>query len=490
MKTKIFSAAASAALLLTACSQDEAINAKGDNNGIVVRASVGANSRASESYCPEILPQNISMTALHLTSEEENAAGITVYDYGNTYFENASLVKADGEYYKFADGSSRYWPKNKLGILAWYAPEGVTVETYFPMVGENPATTIEEANMGVMFKNFTVAPEVENQGDLLYELIRAAEPGKDVEITLKHALSQVVFSAMCENSNLKVEVKKVGISGLHGFGDYHWGGPIYAFGDALYQQGTGNASGGSVSGGTNASQIGMGINVLKITQRGWVVPEGQTPDKRYMIDLGEGVTLTGEKQALTSAPENHVPEVGEDGEFNWSNWKNVMQLIPQASMAGTAVELVNMKRSNARRMTGRYREFKTLLESGIIPSASNSASIVLQCKITTTNDDGSEVVLYNDTKADGEAQYLYIPVDFLWQPGYRYVYTINFGKGTMGGFSDEPDPTTPTDPVLTNIGINISVKEYSDEDITNEMKYQPNQAGGTILNGSNQSILP
>lgn len=63
MNKKIYFGLAAAAML-TACSQEEVIDINMDNgNAIRVQAAPDANSRALDSYCPEVLPASFKLTA-------------------------------------------------------------------------------------------------------------------------------------------------------------------------------------------------------------------------------------------------------------------------------------------------------------------------------------------------------------------------------------------------------------------------------------------
>lgn len=441
MKTKIY-LAAFAALWLTACSGDETVNNSSSENAITVTAAVGATGRASEAYCPEVAPRTFLLSAVHVNSVADGENGN--YEFGDYYFDAVSMARTVGSFYDYADGHTRYWPKNNLAFYAWYSAQDVTLSPVESMA--NPGQTT------MMFENFTVSPNATEQADLLYAFVPNATRNQDVRLQFRHALSQVVFSARCLNRNLKIEISKVGIGGLHSTGNFYWDGGSYR--DAMYNESRA---------GENSSQNGYGSQVLVPS---WVpASAGQTADATYMIALKEPIIISaadaneeGEIAAkpLTNAPENHYPNTLDNGSWDWSNWHDVLQLLPQQSshqFDSMLEELVNLKRSPAKMTTAANY-------SGSTSALVATPYIILQARITTTNDDGSEVVLYSNVK-DGADQLLYIPISIGWNPGVRYNYTITFGEGTGGGYPEVPDDDD-VDPVLTNIGINISVKEYEE----------------------------
>lgn len=91
----------------------------------------------------------------------------------------------------------------------------------------------------------------------------------------------------------------------------------------------------------------------------------------------------------------------------------------------------------------------------------NGAYISVLCRIC----DGSGRQLYPDE--EGKFGFTSVPINTVWQPGHRYVYTLNFfADGGSAGLID-PNPTSPEDP------------NHEDEDI--DITPGGNRGGGDIV---------
>lgn len=440
-----------AAALLTACSQDEAVDRMVDDSNLIkVGVNVAGNSRAANSYCDHILPTNFHLTSAHVGENAPNKG---------YYFKDVEMTVSPNGKATFSDGSDRYWPDNALYFFAWHTTqEGVTAEYTF---GEGSNLTQADQTQGgalsraeaavasasVTIKGFSVNPDVSKQEDFIYAKA-AGSKGSDVQLTFEHALSQVVFSAKCENTSIKVNVKEVGFSGLYGTADF-----VVA-----------TTAGSSIKDTDMADEMmtyGMTVgDVLvegTIAEDYWVKNESSVSNQEYMIDLGEaGVDLTSEVKPLTSAPVDtlHAPAANEDGTLDWSNWSQVMQLLPQS----TSVLQLLQKPARIDRAGDQAGEDNSLR---II----NKVYLKVCCDILAPNEakEGQEqtyTTLFSSVNESGEKQYIYIPVGFTWNPGYRYVYTLNFSPEGNGGVINPEDPDP--DPVLKNLNIKVTVNEYND----------------------------
>lgn len=471
-----------AATLLTACSQEEVLDVNMDSNVIRVGADAGSASRAANSYCPHILPASFQLTAVHQGSDINT--GI--------YFKDDLMNQVNsGTVYSFA-ASDRYWPDNALDFYAWHCTSGAEFTLENTQTYENKDTTLAK------FVDFTVADQVAAQTDLIYARAFNQTNGETpVNLAFNHALSQVTFKAKVENENIRVAIKEVGIINLLNKGTFIWPDTIPNFDEFLESiknlaQTTPEGEGTSDSRGENAAQTGQGTTIPAPGIRGgWIVDStagsgtsmvGEdnatgypgvfnvyntqaAGTATYNVTLPETVKIaanavagddswkTGE-QTLTAAPTDHVAEGG---------WGNVMQLLPQYSALTVNDEMLDelgqMKRAPQRRMKSSYN--RRLLASCSLPFNTKRVYIRLVCDITTTNADGTEVTLYSSTK-NGATQYLYIPVSIFWEPGYLYVYTINFTKDGSGGITDPEDP----EDVLDNVRISANVAEYNEEGVS------------------------
>lgn len=83
--------------------------------------------------------------------------------------------------------------------------------------------------------------------------------------------------------------------------------------------------------------------------------------------------------------------------------------------------------------------------------------------LVEVDDETIEVLLYGDANNDGtaEGRWAYVPVDFTWQPGYKYIYTFNYGTTTNAGFDDSADEEVPSNtPVLVNLNVSVTVDDF------------------------------
>lgn len=441
-----------AAALLTACSQDEAVDRMVDDSNLIkVGVNVAGNSRAANSYCDHILPTNFFLTSAHVGENAPNKG---------YYFKDVEMTVAANGKATFSDGSDRYWPDNALYFFAWHTTqEGVTAEYTF---GEGSNLTQADQTQGgvlsraeavvasasVTIKGFSVNPDVSKQEDFIYAKASGSK-GSDVQLTFEHALSQVVFSAKCENTSIKVNVKEVGFSGLYGTADFVVATTAKSsiqdtdMADEMMNYGL-TVGGSGLVAGTKAEDY-------------WAKNESSVSDQEYMIDFGEaGVDLTSEVIPLTSAPVDtlHAPTAKEDGTLDWSNWSQVMQLLPQTK----GVLSLLQKPARVKISGNQAAEDKSL-------AIGNDVYLKVCCDILAPNEakEGQEqtyATLYSAYNENGEKQYIYIPVQITWNPGYRYVYTLNFSPEGNGGVINPEDPDP--DPVLKNLNIKVTVNEYND----------------------------
>lgn len=464
-----------AAALLTACSQDEAVDRMVDDSNLIkVGVNVAGNSRAANSYCDHILPTNFYLTSAHVGENAPNKG---------YYFKDVEMTVSSNGKATFSDGSDRYWPDNTLLFFGWHTTQdGVTAEygtrklaqaiirqdSTMILLSENGASsgaTLEVADSVVEYvmtlKGFTVPEDVTKQADLIVAS-KSAQKGSDVKIEFEHALSQVVFNAKCENTSINVKVWEIGFAGLYNTGDCE----VVSVGEsAIRDTDMGSEMmtlyGLSIS-DQMSSQIG-GLIKEPQTKCYWNVVEGSTPTHEYMIEMGEsGVDLTPDLKVLTSAPVDtmHAPKKNEDGSLDWSNWSQVLQLIPQQ----TIYKVITGE--NGKLSSG----YKINRANGVclpINTVDTGYQVYLKvcCDILAPNEktDGlgqTYATLFSGYSENGEKQYIYIPVQIKWMPGYRYVYTLNFSPDGNGGIINPEDPDP--DPVLKNLNIKVTVNEYSD----------------------------
>lgn len=175
-----------AAASLASCSQqDEVLATAGDE--IRISAVYDNTSRATTAYCPANMPEGFTLLA-NLASD------------GSAFIKSTSVVKTAGGY-DFADGQTRYWPKDDLFVTAYLNDE----KTY----------------SNGQFVNYQIKPEVAKQLDLLYAVNPAAKQTDGaIRLNFRHALSQVVFKGIVANRTIKVNVRSVSVGGVFNRGTF------------------------------------------------------------------------------------------------------------------------------------------------------------------------------------------------------------------------------------------------------------------------------
>lgn len=236
---------------LSSCTSDEVLETGYPDTGeIRLNVVAGSNSRAANSYCNHNRPDGFNLWVYKADGTDY------VKPMGSD--ENVEAVdRYNSAAYKFKGGPV-YWPDESLNFIAWKNADAFNYST------ENPQLS------------FTVEDAVENQKDLLYSLpVVDLEKGSEVNLTLKHALSQVVFKGKVTNS-FKVTVKEVGLYNIYNKADFN------------------------------------------LNTETWANFTGSHND--YSVALDNEIALENEAQTITSAPEWHNQV---------SEWSDVMQLIPQ-----------------------------------------------------------------------------------------------------------------------------------------------------------------
>ena len=120
-------------------------------------------------------------------------------------------------------GVNYYWPKQGTITFAAYSPSDCT-----------PVAYNEE---GIQFPNFTVAPQAENQFDLLFseraynqtkaDMTTVEDPYKGVQIKFNHALSSIFFTVKSDKDytadKFRIEVTKIELQNVAANGSFTQG---------------------------------------------------------------------------------------------------------------------------------------------------------------------------------------------------------------------------------------------------------------------------
>ncbi|MBQ0048729.1 MAG: fimbrillin family protein [Bacteroidales bacterium] len=132
----------------------------------------------------------------------------------NTYntFMNTVVSQANGEW---VTADKYVWPYN--GSLTFYSVAPSTLNTTMPAADdyERVAPTF----------TFTAASDAANQSDVLYAVnadhqFTGSLASSIVNVNFRHALSQVVFKAKCENTQWEVSISDVKVHNLKSSGVY------------------------------------------------------------------------------------------------------------------------------------------------------------------------------------------------------------------------------------------------------------------------------
>ena len=272
--------------------------------------------------------------------------------------------------------------------------------------------------------DFTVAPTVGAQVDFVYSVERSDDNTgvtKDetnngtVTLNFRHALSQIEFQAKNENPDLWVEILNVKVGNAKSEGDFTF--PNVSTKDN-YENHTGAV--------TPNEEAGV------ITWTNQATPENYKLD----ADLSSPVTL------LSTQGVQPITYVQED----LTTYTNSMLLLPQTTAKWNGTE---------------------------------GSFLAVKCRIWNIigGDTNTKVLLYGDANGDGtaEGRWAFVPVDFSWAPGCKYIYTFNFTKGGNAGFDDSAGEEKPSNiPVLVNLTVDVTVDDFEPKAPTNTpMEVEP-----------------
>jgi hypothetical protein len=185
-----------AALILTACSNDELIDVKQER--ITFNVTTENVTRAKEIATAT----NLEQFSIYASYTAEAGATAASYINGDTLKKNS-----DGSW--FASSGDRYWPNG--GKLTFYALAN----------NDDNSFTFSEGKPSVV--THTVKADVAKQTDLLYAVTTdQSKPSDDskVQINFRHALSQIAFKAKSVNSTLKITIDSVKLANVDYVGSF------------------------------------------------------------------------------------------------------------------------------------------------------------------------------------------------------------------------------------------------------------------------------
>ena len=387
-----------AVLTLAACSKDEVIQ---QNPNDAISFSVTTNkavSRAADGYCNKSLPTTFKVWA---NVSETEAGGTITY---KPYFSGDEYVQ-DGSTSTYKNKTiNRYWPNEKVSFFAC----------------KNATPTWKADNSTLVVNNFTVNPTLSEQVDFIYATVKEASkplataPDKTQKINFRHALSQIEFAAINENTKIHVEISSVSVKNVYNNGNFEF--PT---------ESTVNNIAGAVTGNIHNP---LPSDQTIANQGKWTVSTASKGN--YTADLGTPAVVV--KSTSTSLT------VTDPADQEWN--PNTMYLMPYGKKATEYIPIWDG--------TGKATD-------------SNAAYFQINAKIwnvaaTTDATPGTvnkttDLVLYNGDIA------VKMPDNTVWEQGKRYVYTFKFTKTGNGG----SNPTTG-DPVLTPITLEVTVDDFVD----------------------------
>lgn len=286
-----------------------------------------------------------------------------------------------------------------------YWPASGTLSFY--AIANNDKGSYSKADDGTRTVNLTVAEKVNKQKDLLYAVTaNQSKPDNTnntaVNLNFRHALSQIAFQAKNLNQHLKITISEVML------------GNVYGTGTLTLPTNSTTASVPDTSDGT----VGT-----------WSFASGATTSASYSFEVS--AELKGNSETATDLSAKTVNSKAVDD--------NYMLLIPQKTTKWDA-------------------------KSTITETTTTGSYLALKCKIENyVSDDVSSVTLWPSSGTASQA-YIYIPVDFDWLAGHKYVYTFIFGSTTNGGYDGNGKS------VLTPITYSVSVNGFTTGSEDVEMK--------------------
>jgi hypothetical protein len=187
---------ASLAATLTACSNDELIDAKQDP--ITFHVSTENMTRATGVMDNNNFKEFTLYADYKATSTDNTTTTLTFLNGCTVEYKDSKWALTDGDI---------YWPAS--GTLDFYA------------VANNDKDSYNYSN-GTRTVTHKVAETVANQTDLLYAVTtgqtKTTNSTAGVSLHFRHALSQIAFQAKCTNDHLKIEISEVLLYGVKGEG--------------------------------------------------------------------------------------------------------------------------------------------------------------------------------------------------------------------------------------------------------------------------------
>lgn len=421
MKFKHLLLTASVMALFSSCSNDELVSESTSHGDAIAFSVTTTNAtRAADYWCNNQLPKYFEVSAM----------------YNKASYFNGDVYTAESNKYINADGIDRYWPAVSeslpLNVYAYKVKADGTdaIGSEFATFSWPDNWTVANAAPTITY-DMSEKKAAADQHDLLYAYTQVKEKpgfGKTAPINFRHALSQIVFYAKCENTKVYVEIEEIALVNAAKKGVFTLPTGTNVTDDYLIDH---------TQAGT-AKSDGLGTWALEYDNSneyyGYVA---SCKDGNNLKIIGSTLTNLTDN---TNANDKHT-EITQSllvlpqTKYSDTNNNNVAKYVPYTDEGGT-------------------KTYKKLSEVG-------GACIAIKCRIrniagSTVAD--NDVYLWGSapTESSTGAEYLVVPVDFTWEQGKKYIYNINFSKTGHGGY----DPDNGKE-VLVPIQLDVKVDDFA-----------------------------
>lgn len=396
-------------MMLTACSSEEIPEVKAAK-GNAISFSTAVSSKAQSLYSSN----GYDFRSFQLYARATTTDGTI----GADYFLDETFVKQNAdENLWIISGEPRFWLESGLDFYAHVngASESVTVSerqsdgTFADKIHTYAGL---EWDMNALPKiTFAVPADPTKQKDLLvaYNGAVTRPVGTSTSsLNFRHALSQVVFQAKNTNSQMRVEIFQVSLVN------------VMAKGTFSYPQA--DATTNNTNANTHIEKDANGNDVIN------------TDNNNLTADMWGARDITSKFI---------VPTPGES-----ENYVNVRYQKNTDKDGNQTDAIYNLTNSTA----GALMMIPQRITAGAV--ATDGAHLLVKIKVYNVGPNGTDLCIFGNDSADGVE--VLVPMgDVNWQPGRRYIYTLNFGNNA--GY----DPNNPVDPTLKDIRFTISVDDYS-----------------------------
>lgn len=430
MKFKHLLLTASVMALFSSCSNDELVSENTSHGDAIAFSVTTTNAtRAADYWCNNNLPQFFEVSATYFDGTSTA-----------TYFDGDMYKKDTGITYTPNDGSYRYWPDltNKEGTEKYLNVYAYKVKDDESATGTAFATFNWNNGSPTITYDMSSRKNASDQYDLLYAYTKVTEKpgfGKTAPINFRHALSQIVFEAKCDNNKIHVEIEEIALMNAAKSGIF----TLPSNGNTTNDNFVEHDQAGT------KSQPSNGLGTWALTYEG--TGEGDTFVKSnnyrgYIASCKSGTELKVVGANWTNLTDNTNTEDGKH-----KNIEQSLLVLPQTKYTGEGAKDNSVKAYNPVPMSGTY---KALSDVG-------GACIAIRCKIQNiagdTYNKATDVYLWGDKD---NAKDLVVPVDFTWEQGKKYIYRINFAAKGHGGY----DPDNGKE-VLVPIKLDVTVDDFA-----------------------------